>query len=741
MRRTFLSILYLNAIILLGINFASCKSEEIEGSYIQLAEKSYTFPIKGETRTIDVSTNIQNITAYSPNQEDWATFSYEKGKLTVTTKDNNTNSERRMTIWLKGAGTTTLFDITQYSWQSSVNHLAKDIKLKVKDGSASSQQSDDSGIKESYDGDINTMYHSKWDKSDLPITLTYNFEGINTMDYILYNPRPTGTNGNFQEFDLYIATESSKEYKKYGSYNFNGSSAVSIIKFESPIEKPTSIKFVVNSGTEGYVSCAEMEFYQKNPVDFNELSIFTDKTCSELKPGLDRKAIDEIKVELYRNIAIDLFENRIDRKDFRVQEYKSWIHPDIQAKINKTAPYSLRDNPTGIVAIGKESLILLADNIGNKNVTLSLVDAQDVTNMGGKSYFLKDGLNVITPDNDGLIYIMYHTRTGTEQPVKINFVTGKVNGYFDSQKHKKEDWKSLLSQATYGIFDLVGKYAHMTFQTEAFRQYTPDGMGLINKYDDIVRLEQEFMGVLGTDKQFKNRMYLAVSNSGYMYASSYHTGYNVSTQSRILNKDQDPSDFDSWWGPAHEIGHVNQTRPGLKWIGMGEVTNNIFSQMIVESFGLETRLSRRNFYASARQKFFVNKEPHNLRNIGDDVMDKLVPFWQLKLYMHNVLGKNDFYPKVFEKVRINPNPATSAKCQIEFVKICCDVAQLDLTSFFENSGFLTPIDTEIDDYGKEQFTITQSEIDACKQYITSKNYPKPQHDFSLITDKTVNNFK
>lgn len=46
MRRTFLSILYLNAIILLGINFASCKSEEIEGSYIQLAEKVTPFPSK-----------------------------------------------------------------------------------------------------------------------------------------------------------------------------------------------------------------------------------------------------------------------------------------------------------------------------------------------------------------------------------------------------------------------------------------------------------------------------------------------------------------------------------------------------------------------------------------------------------------------------------------------------------------------------------------------------------------------
>ena len=36
---------------------------------------------------------------------------------------------------------------------------------------------------------------------------------------------------------------------------------------------------------------------------------------------------------------------------------------------------------------------------------------------------------------------MYYTPTGTEQPIKINIASGTVNGYFDSNKHTKEDWK------------------------------------------------------------------------------------------------------------------------------------------------------------------------------------------------------------------------------------------------------------------------------------------------------------
>lgn len=741
MKKTFEFLL--GIIILFGfcLGFIACSDDDNgTNSYIELVERSYTFPIKGETRIVDVHTNVQNITAISPSQANWATFSYTNSKLTIVTEDNNTDRERKMTVRLNGGkDATTTFEIIQYSLAASINQLGNDIKLTVKDGTASSQQSDDSGIDQTFDGDMTTMYHSKWDKTGLPITLIYNFEGVETMDYILYKPRLIGVNGNFKEFDLYVSTESNPDFVKYDSYDFKGASSVPRINFETAIEKPKSIKFIINSGEGGFVSCAEMEFYQKVPVEFDLLAVFTDRSCSQLNPEMDRAKIDEIPLEFYRNLALDIFENRIDREEFRVQEYRSWIHPDIQATANKTAKYSLRDNPTGIHAQKGKDLIVMAEGIGNKKIKIIISNPQIA--MEGSSYFLQDGLNVLKADLAGLVYVLYHTDMGTEPVIKLNFVSGEVNGYFDSQEHKKEDWVGLLNKATFRMFDLVGKYAHMTFETEAYKQYTPDGLALIDKYDDIVRLQQELMGIFGTDRQFRNRMYLLAVPDGYMYAGSYHTGYNFTTQSRVLNVNQDPADFDSWWGVAHEIGHINQTRPGLKWIGMGEVTNNIFSQFVVDQFGIETRLSRKNSYEDAYRRFVVDGEPHNARNVGDDVLVKLVPFWQLKLYMHSALGNNDFYPKVFETIRNNPNPNTDGQCQIEFMKICSDIAQLDLTDFFQKSGFLTPIDIVIDDYDIVRFTITQKMIDDCKKYIAEKKYPKPAKDFSRITDKTVQDFK
>jgi hypothetical protein len=65
-----------------------------------------------------------------------------------------------------------------------------------------------------------------------------------------------------------------------------------------------------------------------------------------------------------------------------------------------------------------------------------------------------------------------------------------------------------------------------------------------------------------------------------------------------------------------------------------------------------------------------------------------------------------------------------------------------LTDFFGKWGFLTPIDQTMDDYGSGRFTITQSQIDAVKAEIASKNYPKPAHNNIYdIRDDNVNSFK
>ena len=67
--------------------------------------------------------------------------------------------------------------------------------------------------------------------------------------------------------------------------------------------------------------------------------------------------------------------------------------------------------------------------------------------------------------------------------------------------------------------------------------------------------------------------------------------------------------------------------------------------------------------------------------------------------MSNVLGKTDFYKDVHEAIRTSPNQSTDGLSQLEFTKICCDVAKLDLTDFFMKWGLLSAVDYTFDDYG------------------------------------------
>jgi hypothetical protein len=68
------------------------------------------------------------------------------------------------------------------------------------------------------------------------------------------------------------------------------------------------------------------------------------------------------------------------------------------------------------------------------------------------------------------------------------------------------------------------------------------------------------------------------------------------------------------------------------------------------------------------------------------------------------------------------------------VKICCDVAQLDLTDFFEKWGFFWVGELTVDDYGNHQYTITQAMVDEVKSYVAAKQYQKPATDLTLTED-------
>ncbi len=642
--------------------------------------------------------------------------------------------------------------------------IKDDIKVKIIGGKASSFYSGED-IEKSFDGDMTTIYHSDWNNQApnyFPITLEYQFAKGSDMDYFVYYPRTSGgRNGLFKEVEIEVKTNANSratdEWQKVMTYDFKGSNAATRVAFPKSLIGVSAIKFIVKSGAgdgKGFASCAEMEFYSKNPESFDYSTLFTDATCSALKPGVTEADISRCTHSFYKNIAYFMLIGKYS-KEFRVNTFKAYPHPNDQAAINKTNAYSLLDNPTGIAVDKDETLIVLADDLKNQNLSIRVqnLDKPGGDGFGGDTYPLASGVNKLKIRNKGLVYVMYHTPDyESAVPVKLHFASGKVNGYFDlnNPAHKGKG-NELLNKAVDKYFDVLGEYTHLTFPVSRFKNHTKNIEKLIETWDRIAYREQEFMGGFKYGRNFKNRMYCHVMYHSYMYATWYHTAYNDDTLSELC--DEDALATRACWGPAHEIGHCNQTRPGFLWVGTTEVTNNVMSQYIQTSvFGQNSRVQTesmgdpvsKNRYSKAWNSILVPAAPHAYD--GADVFCQLIPFWQLELYFGKVLDntpmkRNDhggFYADLYENVRTTEDPTTQGACQLEFAYRASKVSGYDLTDFFEKWGFFVPVDKKIDDYGKKTLTVTKETADAVKQRIKALGLPKPAVAMEYITD---NNFQ
>lgn len=647
--------------------------------------------------------------------------------------------------------------------------IKDDIKLKIVSGEASSYHVGE-GIDKSFDVNYGTIYHSNWSdgKEHGPITLTYNLETQSDVDYLVYHPRTDGTNGLFKVVDIEYSADGASFQSLKKDYDFKGSSSATRVYFNQTV-KAKSFRFTVKSGAGDnngwYASCAEMEFYAKDPRTFDYSTLFEDETCSELKNGLTPEEIQACEYPFFKNIAYYMSKDAYPR-DFRIATFKAYPNPDIQGTANKTNHYSRLDNPTGIFVKNGETLIVMVGDTHGYNISLRVqnLDKPGGDGFGGETYPLFRGVNKLTMRDKGLVYVIYHTPTlgeaETADAIKIHFASGTVNGYFDSQKHTRDQWNALLNNATDKYFDLLGEYAHLTFETAQFKSITNNGYDLIGLYDKLVYSEQQLLGLEKYDKMFKNRMYFNVMYHQHMYATNYHTGYNANTISNIGNEEVFKTT--GCWGPAHEVGHCNQTRPGLKWLGTTEVTNNIMSEYIQtvifkQNSRIQTEdmgVNYRNRYSKAWNGILVSESPHgsfnNSESDGDDVFCKLIPFWQLQLYFGNALGrtplkqedKGGFYPDVYEYIRTNSNLTTAGAQQLEFAFICSKISGYDLTDFFAKWGFFTPVDVEIDDYGKGKLTVTQKMIDDVKKRITQlPSLSKLEVALEYITDNTWELYK
>lgn len=730
---------------------------------ILVSSNSFTVSADGGMLTLEITSNTRYEMVIPQEAQSWITVlegvraaGMVKSEYELDIAWNSADVERKAEITIKqtDGNISEKVSIIQKAQEGytggSANDILDDIRVPVSSATASSFQPGE-GIEKSVDGDYSTIYHSNWNNSApdyFPITIDYHFQDQESIDYLIYHPRTSGWNGHFKEVEIWASTQSDPAFEKMMDFDFMGSGSATKVVFDAPVIEPKTIRFVVKSGAgdgQGFAACAEMEFYRFNPDNFNPLSIFTDMTCSELKPGITMKEIEQIPGNLFRNIALYLY-NGTYPGEFRIQEYRAWPHPDAWARENKTSTLSLLDNPTGMTVAKDEVLVVFVGETGGYPISLKIqnLDLPGGDGYDNASYYpLSPGINKLKARNEGLIYLFYHTPDYETAPkIKVHFATGKVNGYYDSQKHGPEDWPRLLNQAVAKYFDVLGAYAHLTFPTQDFRQYAAtNGPELIDSYDDLVRLEAEFMGLMKYNRPTVNRAYFHVMYHSYMYATSYRTAYHSGTTSAILSLNSLRAEP---WGPAHELGHTFQTRPGFLWRGMTEVTNNLHSLYVQTQWGNISRIESENLdrFNNRYEKAYYNSFIQNIPHPGEeDVFCKLVSLWQLQLYFAEARGLVDVYKDLYEMVRISPNKATAGEQQLEFVKMMCEITETDLTGFFHKWGYLSPYDEIIDDYGTGRFLITQEQIDEVVAEIKAKNYAPLTEKLEYICDSNVDYFK
>lgn len=771
----------------------SCSSDSaspaIPDDWLTISTESVSFSYEGGTENrkfvLGQGLDMNQITSTLSNKgDDWLTALVENGKMTII-------CERSFTERVRSSVLTLMYDdnhkcnitISQEAAPSSADKL-----IKVIGGEATSEETQGKDtdknpltLEMSYDGNKKTYFNSAFGQVSYPFSIRYELEKGHTLNSIVYTPRTDSGNkwGSFDQFTVEVSTaDKPDDFVKIGDYaRGNGVHTPFTIKLSSPVEDAKFVRFIITKAYEDRVSCAEMEFYEASSNKFDPAAIFADNMGLQLKAGVTEKQIKQIPNEYLKELGLALLSGNYESA-YRLADYRPYQNPAVMATRNKTSKYSLRDNPTGIYAKADETLAVFVGDIYEGGKVSMLIQDLNGGYNNSKTYELSEGYNEITVEVGGLIYILNHVnddiplqledadndqkRNIEAKTVKVHFANGKVNGYFDIQKNKESDWAQIRDNAKYQEIDILGEYSHLTWRISDFKKYNTEITKTIENLDRLVYLEEEFMGLVKYGKMFNNRMHFSIDYKAKSpNASDYRTVYNASDY--YAEPFCKPENFPTrCWGPAHEVGHCNQTRPGLKWAGLTEVTNNIMSLFIQTSFGRPCKLlvdgctlkdendqtlgTYNNIYQGATSLIVDGKRPHCLPGIANITREtQLVPFWQLKLYMIDVLGKTDFYHRLYEYFRTHESPSDKGENQgmnqLDFVRQVCDISRLNMLDFFEKWGFLYPVKTTLNDYGNKAFEITEEQIRLLKEEINGKGYRMPRANVHQITESNLNDYK
>lgn len=653
-------------------------------------------------------------------------------------------------------------------------------KVAFASATASSHQGGE-GAENAIDGDYSTIWHSNYGGGGFPITFNITLKEKSHVDILRYVPRMSGTNGNWDEVKVeYSQSKVLNKWETLGEYSLGGRS--SAYEFEMPdggIEV-ARLRIRINSGSGNFASAAEIEAFAFDNTKLEAfLPYFQDSLFTVLKPEVtSSEGIEDADVKA---LVEQLLADKEGYSKFRVADYEPYRTVEsLQAELKTNHPYNQWENPTGIYLKAGESCYVAVSGIGSDKAGLKIKNW--LKSEAGSTYSLRNGLNLIAASAEGNVFVDYYTDNFETAPnIKVHFINAPVRGYWDQQTMTNEDWVEMLGKLPNdsSIIIVRSEHAQVAYPVCSWKAYCPtDVDSLMTLYQQVQWAERDILGLKKYGREAKNRQLYFATTYGFMAASSVGAFCHIESLGAIMRPDSKRFDF---WGVGHEWGHNNQVK-GLHWSGCGETTNNIYASWAQLHFTgnrfnlrLEDEYTGVNDYSGMRggrmQTYFeeavrkgvywqlqdgpdyngsaptektVDNFDYDGNYIGQvsttsrnyDHFVKLVPFWQLNLW-GTLAGKcPDIIPMVIESMRTTENYLgtynTNGKQQMNFMKLVCDSAKLDLTPFFEKAGMLKPINSYIEDYGAGWIKISEQMIDNLKKHVAAKGYPSYTEEINYI---------
>ena len=498
---------------------------------------------------------------------------------------------------------------------------------------------------------------------------------------------------------------------------------------------------------------------------------FEDVACTQLKPEYQAMSDEELtaaltEVKMPEIMIATALKVKNDswakyEQDFRIHSYKAYSDASYWNNKMMSTGGSYMGNPTGIYAKNDgDEIFVFVDSDVPSDATLYFAGCVENELIYGAQTGTKlvKGFNIIEGTKDALYYIVYTADTKSMKKtldqwpeIKIHIEGGVVNGYYDVSRHSDADYQALLKAATHKRFTIRGGHSLFNLKTASYKTVFPKTIDKsICWFDSVAVWEKELMGMcesVASGKKAGYPWYLTggeaiypiyynnpnfaiegePEDAGYANSTPYRTSYNgidcIKNCLNALNPKMDD------WCAGHECGHNNQHAINLE--GCTEASNNVFSNLVRYLDGLNTSGGATLSTVMAE---YARHEPFYFR----DVNSRLRFFWNFYLYYHLGQKNTSFYPELFKALRkdplVNYNTTNNNNGGLKFVRKVCEVAQEDLTDFFDIWGFFEPIKrTTIEDYGSHPIAVTQATINSTKANIAK--YEKKNREIIFVEDR------